>query len=165
MAPKRKLAKGDMDIAAPKGNKRALKHGGKAEPDAAKVRAIEDDIYAALAAAAPVRTGQDLPAADQAAVRLCARTLARLESVSAWIDKHGPLDAKGKPRSAAIWERRLTATAAKQLAALGMTPQSRARIGVDVAQVVDLATALSEPDEAKRAVLMRQAGLDPEAGA
>jgi hypothetical protein len=147
------------------GNKLAVKHGANAQPPAKRVRELEDGLYAALASAAPVRTNGELPAADEAAVRLCARTLARLESVSAWIDAHGALDRRGKPRSAALWERRLTATATKQLAALGMTPASRARIGVDVAQVADLATALSHPDPATRSRLLAEAGLDTPTGA
>ncbi len=146
-----------------RGNRNSVKHGAHAKPSAAAVRAQEDAIYASLAASAPVRQGNALPAADEAAVRLCARTLARLESVSAWLDAHGPLDRRGRPRSASLWERRLTATAAKQLASLGMSPSSRARLGVDVARI-DLASALSEPDEQRRAVLLREAGLEAGAG-
>jgi hypothetical protein len=147
----------------PKGNKRAVVHGAKAEPPANRVRELEDGIYTALAQAAPVRDADELPAADAATVRLAARTLARLESVSEWLDQHGPLDAKGKPRSAANWERRLTATAAKLLASLGMNPQARARLGVDIKRI-DLATALSHPDPERRAELMREAGLEPGRG-
>src|SRR2546427_11714476 len=91
----------------------ALKHGAHAQPPATKVRAIEDAIYDVLASTAPVRDNAELPEADRAAVRLCARSLTRLESVSAWIDKNGPLDRKGKPRSAALWEQRLISKATK----------------------------------------------------
>src|SRR5947209_20337120 len=79
-------------------------------------------------------------------------------------DIHGPLDCTGKPRFASLWERRLTATATKQLSALGMTPQARARIGVDVAPVADLARALSHPDPATRSRLLAEAGLTPGTG-
>jgi hypothetical protein len=142
-----------------KGNAVSVRHGAHAKPPAQSVRQWEDRIYDALAAAAPVKEGDELPRADEVAVRLLARTLCRLESVSAWLDERGPLDGKGKPRSAANWERRLTATASKQLAALGMTPQSRAKLGVNLKRI-DLATALSEPDVTKRATLMGEAGLD-----
>jgi hypothetical protein len=149
----------------PKGNRLAVKHGAKAEPPAAAVNAIEQEIYEALAAAAPVRENGALPAADAAMVRLCAKTLARLQGVSDWIDAHGgPLHRDGKPKSAALWERRLSATATKQLASLGMSPAARVKIGAQLA-TVDLSMALSEPDEAKRAALMQQAGLQPGAGA
>jgi hypothetical protein len=40
-----------------------------------------------------------------------------------------------------------------------MTPRSRAKLGVDLAGVVDVATAISEPDPNRRAELMREAGL------
>ena len=49
----------------------------------------------------------------------------------------------------------------KQLAALGMTPQSRARLGVKAAQI-DLAQLLSAPDTPERTRLLEQAGLDPD---
>jgi hypothetical protein len=164
MPPKSKpKSKRKLPPPPPKGNKLALKHGAHAKPPANRVRALENGIYDALAAAAPVRDGDSLPAADAATVRLAARTLARLESVSAWLDVHGPLDKRGKPRSAANWERRLTATAAKLLASLGMNPQARARLGVDI-QRIDLATAMSHPDPERRAELMREAGLQPTEG-
>ncbi len=148
----------------PKGNKRHLIHGANAEPPAVRVREIEDRLYESLAAAAPVRVANNqLPPADAHTVRLAARTLARLESVSAWIDEHGPLDAKGKPRSAANWERRLTSTAAKLLASLGMNPAARARLGVDVKRI-DLATAMSNPDPKLRAQQLRELGLSDDEG-
>jgi hypothetical protein len=43
---------------------------------------------------------------------------------------------------------------------LGMTPRSRARLGLDLSRTVDLATAMSEPDDERRAELLREAGLD-----
>jgi hypothetical protein len=158
MPRKTKLVKGDKDIAAPKGNKRGLVHGAHAEPPAKRVRDIEDRLYEALAASAPVREGDRLPAADEHTVRLLARTLARLESVSAWLDEHGPLDAKGKPRSAANWERRLTSTAAKLLGSLGMNPAARARLGVDIKRL-DLANAMSSVDPAEQQQMLDELGL------
>ncbi|HEV3047733.1 MAG TPA: P27 family phage terminase small subunit [Solirubrobacteraceae bacterium] len=150
---------------APKGNKYNLVHGAKAEPPAAKVRAIEDALYASLAASAPVRVGNNqLPPADAHTVRLAARTLARLESVSAWIDEHGPLDKNGKPRSAANWERRLTATAAKLLSSLGMNPQARAKLHVALQQG-DLARAMSNPDPVAKARELKDLGLPYDAEA
>jgi hypothetical protein len=144
----------------------ATKHGAKAQPPAVRVRAIEDALYESLAAAAPVRVANNqLPPADAHTVRLAARTLARLESVSAWLDEHGPLDAKGKPRSAANWERRLTATSAKLLASLGMNPSARARLGVDVTRIgIDLATAMSTEDPQLRAQRLAELGLGNDDG-
>ena len=79
--------------------------------------------------------------------------------VSAWLDEHGPLDAKGKPRSAANWERRLTSTAAKLLGSLGMNPAaSRARLGVDIKRL-DLANAMSSVDPAEQQQMLDELGL------
>jgi hypothetical protein len=144
---------------APKGNQRALRHGAHAKPPVAKVKATEQLIYDALAQAAPVREHGDLPPADAAMVHLTAKTLARLQSVSDWLDEHGSLDKKGKVRSAALHEQRLTSKASKLLAALGMSPAARVKIGAQLAASVDLSMALSEPDPVRRAALMQQAGL------
>ncbi len=46
-----------------------------------------------------------------------------------------------------------------QLDALGMTPRSRAKLGLDLARAADLATAMSEPDPVKRERLLREAGV------
>jgi hypothetical protein len=121
-------------------------------------------IAAELSANAPVRgPGGALPVHDQEVVRLLAQTLCRLEDLSVWLDKHGVLDRRGKVRSAALWERRLSSQALKLLASLGMTPSSRVRMGLALARTVDLATAMSERDPAKRERLLAEAGLqDPQ---
>jgi hypothetical protein len=87
-----------------------------------------------------------------------------LEDVGGWLDVHGVLDRRGRERSAARWERRLRGEALRYLDALGMTPKSRARLGLDLARTADLATAMSEPDPQRRAELLRQAGLGPAGG-
>jgi hypothetical protein len=84
----------------------------------------------------------------------------RLEDVGAWLDEHGSLDKRGKPRSAADKERRLQSHALRLMKELGMTPASRAKLGLNLAKTVDLAQAMSHPDPERRAELMRQAGLD-----
>ena len=43
-----------------------------------------------------------------------------------------------------------------------MTVPSHMRSGLDAARTIDLATAMSEPDDERRAELLREAGLDPE---
>lgn len=151
---------GPKPPAPPTGNRRAVSHGAHAQVLPARLDAKAQAVYVELAADAPVR-GQDgdLPAHDREMVRLLARCLCRLEDVSAWLDEHGVLDRRGKVRSAALWERRLRSEAARYLAALGMTPTARAKLGLDLARTVDLATAMSEPDEARRAALLRQAGV------
>ena len=69
----------------------------------------------------------------------------------------------GIPRPAVEFERRLRAEARDHAAELGLTPRSRAALGLDLARSIDLATAMSEPDPAVRASLLRRAGLaEPE---
>jgi hypothetical protein len=95
---------------------------------------------------------------------MLAQTLCRLEDVGAWLDEHDALDRRGRPRSAALWERRLQGHALRLMKELGLTPASRAKLGLNLARVVDLATALSEPDERKRTALLAEAGLTPGGG-
>jgi hypothetical protein len=54
--------------------------------------------------------------------------------------------------------------ASDYLDALGMTPNSRAKLGLDLQRTVDLASAMSEPDDARRAELLREAGIEDEDG-
>jgi hypothetical protein len=60
-----------------------------------------------------------------------------------------------------LWSRAVTRLG-RELDALGIGPAARARLGVDVARIADLATAMSEPDPERRRVLLREAGLDEE---
>lgn len=149
----------------PQGNRRAVTHGAHAEVLPARLSAKAQAIAAELAVEAPVR-GPDggLPVYDREAVRQLARCLVRLDDVGAYLDQHGVLDRRGKERSAARAERRLRGEAARWLAALGMTPTARARLGLDLARAADLATAMSEPDPVRRAAMLRQAGVDVEGG-
>lgn len=152
-------------MAANPGNRLAVKHAAHAEVLPARVSERVATIYAELEAEAPVR-GPDggLPVHDREAVRQLARCLCRLDDVGAWLDKYGPLDRRGKERSAARAERRLRGEAARWLDKLGMTPTARAKLGLDLAKAADLATAMSEPDPQRRAELLRQAGVEPDGG-
>jgi Phage terminase, small subunit len=132
---------------APKGNQRARKHGGASPVESAQLEAKAHEVYDALAAQAPVRDARgDLPAYDTAAVRLLAETLCRLESVRGWLDRYGTFDEKTKaPRPAVDLESKLRREAHDYLDALGMTPRSRAKLGVDLGRMatLDLAQAMS----------------------
>lgn len=154
MAPSKDPAKRANQLAnlrkpkpAPTGNKRALKHGARAIPPAKRVAELTDEIAAAL----PVRDGDGGPPIhDMHVVGLMAVTLARLETVTAYVDRLGPL-ARGKLREAAVYEQKLIERAANLADRLGMTPRSRAALGLDLARAqVDLATLLSD-DAAPRA--------------
>lgn len=146
---------------AAKGNQLSKSHGARAQvPEsrlAAKARAIEAEV----ADTAPVRAqGGGLPAHDAMLVRLLARALCRLEDVEVWIDEHGAIDRRGRPRSVLRWEARLRREVAGYLDALGMTPKARVKLGVDLARQADLAQAMSEPDLERRRRLMREAGVE-----
>src|SRR5207244_1030171 len=131
---------------AEQGNRLAVTHGAHAQPEPLRVNDKVRALYDVLAAAAPVQDDGELPAADRMAVLLLAKTLCRLESVSEWLDVHGAVDRRGKPRSALRAESKLTNQALALLKELGATPRSRAALGVDLVRAVDLATAMSEPN-------------------
>lgn len=125
---------------APEGHTRSLKHGAHARLATTLIAGSwSETIYAALAEEAPIRDRVDrddpgtLQAPDRQLVELLASCLARLQSVAAWLELRGPLDEDGTPRAAASAERALRREAAAYLDALGMTPRSRAALGLDVA--------------------------------
>lgn len=55
---------------------------------------------------------------------------------------------------------RMRREASDYLDALGVTPKSRAKLGLDLARTTDLATAMSEPNDERRAELLREAGVE-----
>lgn len=113
-------------ITAPVGNRRAVKHGGYAAVAADRLDAKAREVFAALAADAPLRDAAgELPAADGAAVRLAADVLCRLDGMCDCLARCGVDDAKGVLRVVELdLERRLRAEAADHLDSLGMTPRS-----------------------------------------
>ena len=148
--------------AAPVGNLRTLHHGGRATAKTLPVAETAEEIRQALADSAPVRA-QDggLPPADEAAVEVAALALARVRRVTAWLDAFGYLDERtGDVKPAARYLEQATRTAERLLAALGMTPTSRARLGLDLARQVDLARIMSEPDDDRRRAMAREAGVE-----
>jgi hypothetical protein len=134
---------------APAGNQRRVTHGAyRAVLDSAELEAAERRVFDALAADAPVRAVDgELPPADAAAVRLLADVLVRLDGVSEYPRRRGLEDGKGRLRTTVLdLERRLRLEAADHAAALGMTPRSRAALGLDLARSFDLAAAWAEQD-------------------
>jgi hypothetical protein len=150
--------------APPAGNDRAATHRGYARVAPGRRDAKAATVFQALAGDAPLRDSNgSLPRADEWTVRLLAECLCRLEDVSADLDAHGWRDREtGEPRPAMSRETELRREAFGYVEALGMSPRSRARLGLNLARTVDLATALSEPDAARRAELLREAGLGDE---
>jgi hypothetical protein len=130
----------------PAGNVRALKHGGAArEATLLRAGSWQERIFAELEVEAPLRDRDGgLPAHDRQVVELCASALARLESVEGWLAMRPPLTEKGDPWPAEDMARRLRREVAGYLDSLGMTPKSRAVLGVDLVRSADLATALAK---------------------
>lgn len=129
------------------GNKRALKHGAYS---AVAVPTLEAKVLAVFEAIA-ADGERVLTASDAPLVRLAAEVMCRLDSMGAWLAANGWLDAKGKPRTGILdLERRLRAEAADHLDALGASPRSRAKLGLDVARgavaAMDLAAHWADDD-------------------
>lgn len=147
---------------APLGNGRSRRHGGYSTVAAERLAPRAAAIYSALSIDAPLRDQSgELPAADAGIVQLLAQALCRLEDVTGYIEETGWLDqSTGEPRTAVLEiERRLQAMAAGFMDRLGMTPTSRAKLGLDLTRTVDLAQAMSCEDPVRRAELLRQAGV------
>jgi len=144
------------------GHGRALKHGGTARR-ATLVRAgtWAAAIQAELEREAPLRDASGgLPLHDRQVVELLASALARLEAVTTWLDLRPALDPQGRPWPAEEIARSLRLEAARYLDALGMSPGSRAKLGLDLQRTTSLAVAMSEPDADRRRVLLAEAGID-----
>lgn len=134
---------------APVGNRHTATHGGYSVIAEATLEAKALDVYRALSEDG----GLVLTPADAPMVRLAADALCRVASISAWLAANGWLDAKGQPRESVLdLERRFSAAAADHLDALGASPRSRAKLGLDVARgaaaAMDLAAVWAEqPDD------------------
>lgn len=133
---------------APRGNTRAASHGGYGKIVHAELQEKAAVIYDALSSDAPVRDAGGLPAADAAAVRMLAEALCRLDRIAEYLDRRGWEDDKGKPRPVLEYEARLRGHVLDLLRELGMTPASRAKLGLDLARGLDLAKAMSGGDDA-----------------
>jgi hypothetical protein len=141
-ARKRQLANRRDFKGAEPGNRLAVTHGGKATPEPRRQAALEAQICDAL----PVRDADGgAPAHDMVAVRLLAITLVRLESVVRYVTKHGQLTRAGRPLPALAVEDKLIGRAQRLAAELGMTPTSRAKLGLDLAHTeASLAQLMSD---------------------
>jgi hypothetical protein len=135
---------------APLGNDRTVTHGAYATLAPERLDAKSRELFDALAADAPVREAGGLPAADGVVVRLLADVLCRLDDVGRHIAEYGWADRKGNPRPVLMVEARLRQQALDLLDRLGMTPRSRAALGLDLARAsgaaLDLARHWAEGD-------------------
>lgn len=129
-----------------RGNRRAVRHGGEAEPTALALSAKEQEIALVIAEAAPIRERGALPVADGPMVGLLAKAIIRLESVSTWLDTHGAIDRRGRVRAAVHVEARLRGEVRSYLVEMAMSPKARAAIGADLVRARDLAQEMSDAD-------------------
>jgi phage terminase small subunit len=128
-----------------------------------RLEAKAREVYEAIGEDLPLRGPDGGPhPGDTVPVRLLAEALCRLEDVTAHLRDRGLLDSEGSVRPAVDLERRLRAEVLDLCRELGLTPRSRAALGLDLARGLDLATAMSERDPERRAEMMRQAGVEPE---
>lgn len=134
--------------APPAGNVRALVHGGTArKATLIAAGSWAERIYAELEDEAPLRAPDGgLPAHDRQAVELLASALARLQAVEAWLATRPAVNEKGLPWPAEDTARRLRREVAGYLDALGMTPKSRAALGVDLIRAQGLAELWAQED-------------------
>jgi hypothetical protein len=145
------------------GNRLAVRHGGYATIARDRIDAKQRQVFDALSEDVPLRDARgELPRHDAAQVALLADVLCRLDDLNAYLAARGYLDGKGKVRPAAELAGRMRREASDYLDALGMTPKSRAKLGLDLQRTVDLASAMSEPDDERRAELLAEAGIEPE---
>lgn len=143
---RRQLANLRPAPAAPVGNRRALRHGGYATVARERLDAKTRQVFEALAFDAPLRDADGgLPAPDAAIVMLLAQCLVRVEDVAANVAVYGVVDERTDTvRGAAELERRLRLEAAGYMNDMGMTPASRARLGLDLARSMDLAGLMAD---------------------
>jgi hypothetical protein len=119
--------------AAPLGNGRAIRHGAYAAIAEAELEAKTLAIFEALAIDAPVRADDGgLPSHDSLVVRLLAEVMVRRERVRLEELRHGFEAADGKLRGVVEYGLRLDAQALEIAKELGMTPRSRAALGLDL---------------------------------
>lgn len=123
--------------AAPVGNRRHVTHGAYARVAGDRLDAKAREVFAALSEDVPLRDRDGgLPAADGALVRLAAEALCRLDSIGDYLTRRGIETDAGELRGSVLEiEARLRREVADHLDALGCSPRSRARLGVDVARV------------------------------
>jgi len=149
----------------PPGNVRALVHGGRArKATLAAAGSWTAAIMAELAAEAPLRDAEGgLPLHDRQAVELLASALARLQAVTAWLESRPAVDERGHAWPAEENAHRLRSEVARLLDALGMTPASRARLGVDLQRQVTSAAEAEASRAARERLDRRLADLDGDA--
>lgn len=157
----------DVGPPAPKGNRRGLIHGAKVTRKSygKEMANKEQQIFQTLAGQAPVRASDGgLPIYDVLAVSLLADDLVRYDLMKAYSYEHGMFDEHGSPLPYVDTFFKLIDRIWRGCAAIGLTPASRAKLGLALAKSATLAEALSEPDKDKRQAMLADLGeIDAEA--
>lgn len=118
---------------APTGNARAKTHGGFAVIARERLEEREREILDALSADLPLTEPDgSVPPADAVVIALFAEVLCRLADVKDYHGRRGIETAKGVLRPSVEVEGRLRREALDFAESLGMTPRSRARLGLEL---------------------------------
>jgi hypothetical protein len=128
------------------GNDLAVRHGAYASIGAAELDSETAAVVDALSADAPLKEAGELPAADAVVVELLAACLIRLRRVTRFHLDRGWLTDADEPRPSVALESKLRREALDLAEALGMTPRSRARLGLDLARTEDVARGIAALD-------------------
>jgi hypothetical protein len=118
-----------------------LQHGAYARVSQARLQVKVTEMRDALAEDVPVVSHADTMAITELAVKLC-----QLDGLRVHLAERGFLDDAGEVRPAAHLERQLSAQVDDKLDALGCTPRSRAKLGLDMARGLDLAQTWANED-------------------
>jgi hypothetical protein len=135
--------------AAPIGNAYRMTHGARSELLVANVEDEVRELMDALADAAPVRDqAGGLPVHDVVAVEQAARALRRWRHISQWCDTFGRLTEQGEVKPASRYELEAERALHRALSVLGMNPDARVRLGLNLARAAefDLAAYWAQSD-------------------
>jgi hypothetical protein len=123
------------------------------------------ELMEALGETVPVRDPDgSVPAADLAAVEYAARALKRYRHLWGWCEAHGRIEERtGKVKAAAEYELQAERSLANALDALGMTPTSRAKLGLDLQRTAASAEELEAARIARQRLDRRAESIDAEA--
>jgi len=137
------------NVATP-GNLRGVRHGAFSARLLAPV--VEDtlDVVESMCEGTPA-AGPSFAAARET----LATKAARLRMVTTWLDEHGWMDRRGSIRPATRLEVQLAQSVEASLDALGLTPTSAAKLGVDLGKATSLADELEAARVAREAAEAR----------
>jgi hypothetical protein len=146
-----------------RGLQRSRKHGAYAAIAERELEAKVAELYHAIGEDLPVREEDGgVPAADVIVLRQLAETLVRRERVRETEVRHGIEAPDGKLRGVVEYGLRLDAHVLRLSEQLGLTPTSRARLGLDLARAKGSSLA-AEMEAARLARLRREAAVDADA--